>query len=157
VVYLVAMLVGFGLFLGVYRLTAAWARRTADTYVSTRFVSGWFVAALLPIAAGYHLAHFLGYFLTLTPSLLALAAQPLSAPVTVPQGVLPGWFGGLQLAFVVAGHLLAVWIAHALSFEVFTGRLQPLRSQYPFVLVMILYTATSMWIVAQPQANPPFL
>lgn len=157
VVYLFALLAGFALFLGAYRLVSSWARRTADSFVTADFVAGWFAPSLLPIAAGYHLAHFLGYFLSLGPALVAVLDQPFSPPATVPVAVLPGWFGGLQLGFVVLGHLLAVWVAHALSFEVFTGRLQPLRSQYPFVLVMIAYTATSMWIIAQPYTQPPYL
>ena len=67
---------------------------------------------------------------------------------------LPAWFGGLQLAFVVVGHVLAVWVAHARSFALFPGRLQPIRSQYPFVAVMIAFTMSSLWVVAQPFASP---
>ncbi|MFB6143630.1 MAG: hypothetical protein ABEJ30_09855 [Halorientalis sp.] len=156
-VYAVAMVAGFGLFWGVYRAVARWARGTADTYVTARTLAGWFAPSLLPIAAGYHLAHFLGYFLSLAPALLTVLGQPFSPPATVPVAVLPGWFGALQLALVVLGHLLAVWVAHALSFQVFPGRLQPLRSQYPLVLAMVAYTATSMWIVSRPYTPPPFL
>jgi hypothetical protein len=47
-----------------------------------------------------------------------------------------------------------VWVAHARAFELFAGRLQPIRSQYPFVVVMVVYTMTSLWIVAQPFAAP---
>jgi hypothetical protein len=153
-VYLVALVAGFGVFLGAYRLVARWARGTADTYVTADYIAGWFVPSLLPIAAGYHVAHFLGYFLSLAPALFAVVGQPFTTFTTVPVAVLPGWFGALQLAFVVVGHLLAIWVAHALSFELFTGRLQPLRSQYPFVLVMVVYTAISMWIVSQPFTTP---
>ncbi len=156
-VYALALLAGFGLFLGGYRLAARKARETAGTYVSARFIGGWFVGSLLPIAAGYHLAHFLGYFLTLAPALAAALATPLSAATDPRLLVLPGWFGTLQLGFVVLGHLLAVWVAHSLAFEVFDGRLQPIRSQYPFILVMVFYTMTSMWIVAQPYAAPPYV
>jgi hypothetical protein len=154
-VYLAAMIVGFAVFLGVYRAVAAWSRRTANTYVTSDFLQGWFAPSLLPIAAGYHLAHFLGYAISLAPGLLATLRQPLTAFTTLPVGIVPGWFGSLQLLFVVVGHLVAVWVAHGRSFQLFTGRLQPLRSQYPFVLVMIAYTAVSMWIVAQPYTAPP--
>jgi hypothetical protein len=61
----------------------------------------------------------------------------------------------VQLVFVLAGHVFAIWVAHGLSFDLFPGRLQPIRSQYPFTTVMVLYTMTSMWIVAQPYAAPP--
>nr|WP_239640366.1 hypothetical protein [Halogeometricum pallidum] len=144
---------GFACFLAVYRLAARLARRTADTYVTARFVAGWFAPALVPIAAGYHLAHFLGYFLGLFPAFVAVVSTPLSPPAAVPVLVLPSWFGAVQLAVVVGGHLVAVWVAHARSFDVFPGRLQPLRSQYPFVAVTVLYTVISLWVVAQPVAE----
>lgn len=153
-VHLATVFAGFALVLGTYRLAARLARRTADSYVTARFIAGWFAPSLLPIAAGYHLAHFLDYFLGLAPALATVALDPLSPPLAVPTLAVPSWFGGLQLAFVVVGHLLAVWVAHARSFELFPGRLQPIRSQYPSVVVMIVYTMTSLWVVAQPFASP---
>ncbi|MFD1514879.1 hypothetical protein ACFSBT_16485, partial [Halomarina rubra] len=156
-VYLGALLAGFGLFFGVYRLAARFARRTAGSYVATAELDRRFAVALLPIAAGYHLAHFLGYFLTLSPALVAVLGSPLSPPSNLVVAVLPGWFGGVQLACVVVGHLVGVWVAHGVAFETFTGRLQPLRSQYPYVVVMVAYTTTSLWLLMQPYDAPPFL
>jgi hypothetical protein len=152
--YLLGLLGGFGLFVAVYRGAARWSRRTAESTVSTRYVAAWFVPALLPIAAGYHVAHFLGFLLRLAPSLGAAATSPLSPPQVGFLG-LPGWYGSLQLVFVLAGHVFAIWVAHGLSFDLFPGRLQPIRSQYPFTGVMVLYTMTSMWIISQPYATPP--
>jgi hypothetical protein len=48
-------------------------------------------------------------------------------------------------------------VAHATAFELFPSRLQAVRSQYGVTLVMVLYTMTSLWIVAAPYAPPPFL
>ncbi|WP_238392261.1 hypothetical protein [Halorussus amylolyticus] len=157
VVYPAAMLVGFGLFLGAYRLAARYSRTTADTYLTPEAIGRRFAPSLLPIAAGYHLAHFLGYFISLSPALFAALADPVSPPLNPLLIVLPGWFGSLAVAFVLLGHLLAVWVAHATAYEVFPGRLQAVRSQYPFVVVMVLYTMTSLWIVAAPDATPPFV
>ncbi|EMA43235.1 hypothetical protein [Halococcus saccharolyticus] len=156
-VYLGTAIAGFGCFLYVYRVAARWSRRTADTYVTARYLRDWFAPALVPIAAGYHLSHFLGYFLSLSPALIAVATQPLAPPAAIQTLVLPAWFGTLQLVFVLAGHMLAVWVAHARSFAIFPGRLAPIRSQYPFVLVMVFYTVLSMWIVGQPYTPPPYL
>ncbi|PSP97595.1 hypothetical protein BRC94_09880, partial [Halobacteriales archaeon QS_5_70_17] len=156
-VYLAAAVGGFAAFLGAYRGAARLARRTADSYVSARAIERRFAPALVPIAAGYHLAHFSGYLLTLAPALAATLAAPLSPPATVPALVLPGWFGNVQLAFVVLGHVLAVWVAHTVAFDTFVGRLQPIRSQYPYILVMTAYTMTSMWLLAQPYAELPYL
>jgi hypothetical protein len=148
---------GFALFLAAYRGASRLARRTAGSYVAAETIARRFVPALVPIAAGYHLAHFSGYLLTLSPALAATLASPLSPPATLPAFVLPGWFSGVQLAFVVLGHVLAVWVAHTIAFDTFVGRLQPIRSQYPYILVMTAYTMTSMWLLAQPYAPPPYL
>jgi hypothetical protein len=152
-VYLVAIVAGFGAFLGVYRAAARGVRRTAGTYVTGAAIERRFAPALLPIAAGYHLAHYVGYVIGLSPALVAAVTNPLSSPA-LRAVVLPDWFGAVALALVVLAHLVAVWVAHAIAFDVFPGRLQPIRSQYPFVVVMIAYTATSMWIVSQPFARP---
>nr|WP_303646999.1 hypothetical protein [Haloarchaeobius salinus] len=154
-VYVAGIVAGYALFLGVYRFAARVGRRTAESYVSAGTVERRFVGSLVPIAAGYHLAHFLGYFLTFVPTLEVLALDPFTPPQNVPVAVLPDWFGSLGLAFVVLGHLLAIWVAHSIAFETFTGRLQPIRSQYPFALVMVFYTMTSMWLLGQPYVAPP--
>lgn len=153
VVYAGTMIGGFVVFLLVYRTAARLARRTGQSYVAPRVIEERFVISLLPIAAGYHLAHYLGYFLSLLPALATVLVHPFNPPT--PQVlVLPDWFGQLQLLFVLCGHLFAVWVAHATAFELFSGRLQPIRSQYPLIVVMILYTVTSMWIVLQPYTTP---
>ncbi len=155
--YLVVAIAGFLAFLGIYRLAARVSRRTAGSFVSVSVIERRFVWALVPIAAAYHLAHFLGYFVTFVPTLTGIAANPLAPPPSPQIAVLPDWWGGVQLALVILGHLVAIWVAHAIAFETFTGKLQPIRSQYSFAVVTICYTMTSMWIIAQPYSPPPFL
>jgi hypothetical protein len=156
-VYVAVLLAGFGLFLGVYRLAARRVRETADTYVTAGAIERWFAPALLPIAAGYHLAHFLGYFLGLAPALAAVATSPFAPPASPLALVLPGWFGSVKLLFVLGGHVLAIWVAHSLAFELFPGVLAAIRSQYPSVVVMVFYTMTSLWVITQPYAPPPYV
>lgn len=155
-VYVVAIAVGFLVFLGGYRYAAAWSRATADTYVAASFLRRWFTPSLVPIAAGYHIAHFLGFFLSLAPVVAAVSLAPFAPPAVEPL-TLPVWFATSQLLFVLGGHLLAVWVAHARSFELFPGVLAPIRSQYPFIVLMVFYTMTSMWVVAQPFVQPPYV
>ncbi len=155
--YFLTLLGGYGLFFGVYRLAARRVRESTETYVTTAFLERYFAPALLPIAAGYHLAHFLGYFLSLLPALVAVLPYPLSIPPSGQVLLLPGWFELLQLGVVLGGHILAVWVAHARSFDLFPGVLTPIRSQYPITVAMIVYTMASMWVVIQPFAEPPFV
>jgi hypothetical protein len=155
-VYPAALVAGAGVFWGLYLLAARLARRTAPTYVDVATLVRRFAPPLLAVAAGYHLAHFLGYFVALLPPLALAVTTPLATvePAVV---VLPGWFGTVAVAGVLVGHVLAVLAAHATAFEVFPGRMQAIRSQYPFVAVMVLYTVVSLWIVTRPEVAPPYL
>ena len=153
--YLAVLAGGFGLFLGGYRLSSRLSRRTGDTYLSTSLIARRFAPSLLAIAAGYHLAHYLGFLLSLAPAIVALAATPLSTPLQVPVLSLPGWFDLVGMAAILLGHVLAVWVAHATAYDLFPGRLQAVRSQYPFIAVMVFYTMTSLWLLAQPEVPTP--
>jgi len=156
--YLGTYLGGATLFYLAYRTASRIGRSRAATYLSTDYLARRFAPALLPIAAGYHLAHNLGSVLVLAPTLAAVGASPLSPPASPPQlASLPSWFGGLELAAVLLGHLLAVWVAHATAYDLFPSRLQAVRSQYGVTAVMIGYTMLSLWIVAEPYVPPPFI
>jgi hypothetical protein len=159
VAYAGAYLGGAALFYGAYRAAAAGlGRRRTDTYLSVDSLARRFAPALLPIAAGYHLAHNLGAVLTLAPTLAAVAAAPLTPPLNPPRlAGLPAWISGLELACVLLGHLLAVWVAHAIAYDTFPSRLQAVRSQYGVTAVMVCYTMLSLWIVAEPYVAPPFV
>ncbi|MFD1512155.1 hypothetical protein [Halomarina rubra] len=157
VLYPLALAVGFGVFYGAYRLAAKYGRRYADSLLTTDELARRFAPSLLAIAAGYHVAHYLGYFLSLSPSLFGALSNPLSPPAPALALVLPAWFGGVGLAFVLLGHVLAIWVAHTTAFDVFPSRLQAIRSQYPLTAVMILYTMTSLLIVSQPAVEVPYL
>lgn len=156
-VYIGGLVTGFAMFWGGYQLAIQRARVHANSHLSHPVLAERFVVSLLPIAAGYHLAHFLGYFLTWTPTLFTAILPPFHPELTPVILTLPAWFGGMKLLFILGGHLLAIWVAHSIAFELFPGRLQAIRSQYAIVAVMILYTMTSLWIVVQPYVTPLYL
>ena len=155
-VYLGVLGVGFSLFLAVFFLAVSAGRRLADTYVTPAATLAAFTPSLLAIAAGYHLAHNLGTTLTLLPALVVGIADPLGAGAP-PTLAVPSWFGGVGVVSVLAGHLLAVWMAHTAAYDLFPDRTQAIRSQYGLTLVMIAYTMVSLWIVTTPGGAPPFV
>lgn len=156
VLYPLALVTGFTAAWGLYLLAARIARRTAPTYLSAATIGRRFGPSLLAIAAGYHLAHFLDYFLSLVPALVLAVTAPFA---TVDPGILvvPGWFGVVAVASVLGGHVLAVLVAHATAFELFPDRLQAVRSQYPVAAAMVAYTMVSLWVVTRPEQTPPFV
>jgi hypothetical protein len=125
-------------------------------------LAGLFVLSLVPIAIAYHLAH---YF-----NLLAIAGQFIIPLSSDPFGY--GWdlFGTtlyridiglidarfvwyLSVAAIVVGHIIAVWIGHAIAYSAFCKNIAR-RSQYPMLALMIGYTILSLWILAQPIIEP---
>ncbi|WP_224336945.1 hypothetical protein [Haloprofundus halobius] len=165
--YLGVYVLGYLAFLRVYWWSARLARRYAETYYGVEYLAERFAPSLLAIAAGYHLAHNLGVLLSLSPTLLDVggstlvdlatlsAISPPQNPLTLAS--LPSWFGGLELFFVLLGHLVAVWVAHAVAYDLFPDRLQAIHSQYGVTVVMVLYTMASLWIVSEPPATPPYI
>ena len=157
VVYTGLLIAGFAVFFGAYWSASLLSRRYTGTYVTARQIAFRFAGPLLAIAAGYHLAHYVELVVSLSPALLMVASAPLSPPANPLTLAPPGWFDGLNIAFVLVGHVVGIWAAHATAFEVFASRLVAIRSQYPFIAVMIGYTVLSLWILSLPGATPPFL
>jgi hypothetical protein len=61
------------------------------------------------------------------------------------------------MGLVVTGHVIAVWIAHTAAYELLSGRLAAIKSQYGITLVMVGYTMISLWVVTTPVVEPPFI
>lgn len=58
------------------------------------------------------------------------------------------WYS--QVALIVAGHVVAVYLAHAIALRSGRDPKRALRSQYPMLALMVLYTVLSLWISSQP-------
>ena len=156
-VYATILVGGFAAFYLAFLGAARVATRQVATTRTPRTLAVAFAPSLLIIAAGYHLAHYVGFFISLSPSLVTALASPLSAPANPVVFTLPAWVSALNIAFVLGGHLVAIWVAHSTAYQLFPSRLQAIRSQYPFVAVMIGYTAASLWLISLPTASPAFL
>ncbi|SER93178.1 hypothetical protein SAMN04489841_0081 [Natrinema salaciae] len=156
-VYLLLLVGGFGFFWKVYWIAIDRTRDRAETYLSREYLGLRLAAPLLAIAAGYHFAHYIGFGLSLWPSLVDALAMPLHPPPNPTRYALPGWFGYVEIAGILLGHLLAVWVTHTVSFDLFPGKLQAIRSQYPLIVVMIFFTMVSLYLVSQGSTSPPYV
>ncbi len=118
-----------------------------------------FVYSLVPIALAYHIAHFFSYLLIQGQMVVPLASDPFgfgwdllgTASYRVNLTLVNAravWF--VSLFAIVLGHVLAVYVAHVMALRLFPSRVTAVRSQYPMLVLMVLYTATSLWIIAQP-------
>lgn len=157
IIYTLLFVVGYVVFFSAYWYASILSRRRTGTYITGKRIAYRFAPSLLAIAAGYHLAHYTGLAISLSPALGMAVVSPLSPPANPLTLSPPGWFEGLSIAYVLIGHLVAIWAAHATAYDLFSSRLVAIRSQYPFTVVMIGYTVISLWILSLSGATPPYL
>jgi hypothetical protein len=148
----------FVLFVGAFALAAYLTQRigsdAADgtTSRSLGHVAGTYAPTLLPIAAGYLVAHYLTLVIQGIIWLPLLIVDPLAVtPVLdwIPTAFI--WY--LSVAAIVGGHIAAVVLAHRLALRDHAAR--PILAGLPLVLLMIGYTVLSLWIIAQPIVVEP--
>jgi hypothetical protein len=118
-----------------------------------------FIPTLLPIALAYHVAHYLSYLLVAGQVVIPLASDPLgrgwdlfgTARYQIAVGVVGARFAWYtSVIVIVAGHVLAMYVAHRLALARFSTPRLARRSQYPLAALMVGYTMLSLWILAQP-------
>jgi hypothetical protein len=118
-----------------------------------------FALTLVPIALVYNAAHNYSYLTIQSQALIPLLADPLGKgwnllPTAGFQasfalaGASTVWY--MQIVLIVLGHVVAVYLAHLRAGERFRTAQRALLSQYPMLVLMVLYTMTSLWILAQP-------
>lgn len=114
---------------------------------------GAYAATLLPIAAGYLVAHYLTLVIQGVVWLPVLLADPLNtvAPLLdfIPTSAI--WY--LSVGAIVLGHVVAVVLAHRLALRDAPQR--AVLAGLPLVLLMIGYTVLSLWIIASPITVDP--
>lgn len=126
---------------------------------ATRETVTLFAYTLVPIALVYNAAHNYSYLVVQAQGIFPALADPLghgthiySANGFQPSFLLAGaavvWY--LQIVLIVLGHVIAVYLAHLRAEERFADVRAALLSEYPMLALMILYTMTSLWILAQP-------
>ena len=146
-------------FAAVYLLFARWMAWMADDQLTTGTVARLFVLSLVPIAIAYHLAHYFTYLLVQGQLLIRLASDPLGIgwnlfgtaryrPEIGIVGARAVWY--TAVIAIVLGHVVAVYVAHAVALREFRDRRAALRSQLPMLVLMVGYTVVSLWIIAQP-------
>jgi hypothetical protein len=108
-----------------------------------------FALTLVPIALAYNAAHNFSYLTVqsqrLIPLIPGLGGYQVSFVLANAALV---WY--VQVVLIVIGHVIAVYLAHLRAGERFRSAKNALLSQYPMLLLMVGYTMTSLWILAQP-------
>ncbi|MBO0682757.1 MAG: hypothetical protein J2P45_06340 [Candidatus Dormibacteraeota bacterium] len=122
-----------------------------------------FALTLVPIALVYDAAHYYTYVTVTAQGIIPVLGDPLERgwhllpvnPVFTPNLILAQaafvWYA--EVVLIVIGHVIAVYLAHLRAGEAFKRARLVLLSQYPMLLLMVGYTMTSLWILAQPTTS----
>jgi hypothetical protein len=147
------------LFLGAY-LGISWIMsRVASSRPSALEVARSFALTLVPIAIGYHLAHYLVFLLVQGQYIIPLLSDPFgrgwnllgTAGYRVDialAGARFAWY--TAVGAIVTGHVLAVYLAHVRAISVFAAPRVALATQVPLTALMVLYTCIGLSITAEP-------
>lgn len=116
-----------------------------------------FLGSLVPIALAYTVAHYFTLLLTQGQFAVRLASDPfgrgwdllgtvdfqpdlaLLTPNTV-------WY--VQVAALVAGHVLGLLLAHDRAVALFRSAQTAVRTQYALLALMVLYTVGGLWLLS---------
>jgi hypothetical protein len=127
---------------------------------------GTLALSIMPISLGFHFAHYLTALLVNGQYAIVAAGDPFGAS----QGVLAmghsdvttsflGTYEGAraiwnaQTAGIVAGHVLAVLLAHELARRAIPDRRAAVLSQLPLAAAMVAYTLLGLWLLSTPAAG----
>ena len=135
-----------------------WTTAPPESEVSLQQLLKHFVMTLLPIAIAYHLAHYLSYLLIAGQLIIPLISDPFGLGwnifntnnYRIDIGIINSksmW--NITLASVIGGHTLSMFLCHARTNQMHISANKTFI-QLPMVILMILYTGASLWILAQP-------
>ncbi len=155
----IALVAAPALFLGVYYLFCMLMRAMSGSALTTGEFARLFVLSLVPIAIGYHVAHYFSFLFIQGQRIIPLLSDPFgmgwnlwgTAGYKVDIGIIGAkttWYA--SIAAIVIGHICAVYLAHVTALRALENRFAAVRSQYPMLLLMVGYTMVSLWIIAQP-------
>jgi hypothetical protein len=154
---LIGLAAGMGLVYALYRLGVAGARTVGGGFSSER-LAGTFVHSLVPIALAYVSAHYLTFLLFQGQAIVFLVSDPLgdgsdlfgTADRAIDYGVIGStatWYW--QVAFVVAGHVAGLTLAHDRAIAIYDRVEEAVRSQYWMLAVMVAFTSLALWLLSQ--------
>jgi hypothetical protein len=119
------------------------------------------IPSLLPIAMVYQFAHYSTYLFINGQQIIALVSDPFgygwdlfgTRNYTIFRSLdyLAVWH--YQVSLIVLGHILAVYVAHKIALKVLQGHKTAIRSQYPMMMLMVIYTIVGLWLLSTPSVG----
>jgi hypothetical protein len=146
-------------YLGLYSAFVWFAKRLAESSIPLRCLALGFAYSLIPIAFAYNASHYFSLVVTQGLQILRLISDPFGfgwnlfgtvhwfdAPVFLNAQAI--WHS--QVALIVLGHILGVYVAHVKALQLFPNMRRALVSQLPMLILMMLFTTIGLWILSLP-------
>ena len=151
-----------GLAAAVALVAAIWAAgmagmKTTEAAPTRRALARAFGHALIPIAAGYLVAHYFSLLVYSGQNVWPLLNDPLGegsdlfggAAAGVDYGVVSAtaiWY--VQVGALVTGHVAALVLAHDRALELYGSAREATRSQIVMLLLMVAFTCLGLWLLS---------
>jgi hypothetical protein len=128
-----------------------------ETVPNRRTLARRFAHTLIPIAAGYLVAHYFSLLAYNGQDLWRLASDPLghgsdlfgAAQHNIDYGIVSAtgiWY--VQVGALVAGHVAALVLAHDRALELYGSPRAATRSQVVMLLLMVAFTCLGLWLLS---------
>lgn len=126
-------------------------------------VFGVFALSVVPIAFGYHFAHYLPIFLVDIQYALKAVSDPLArgwdlfGTADIPiitsflsarSQVIAIWYA--QMTIIVGAHVAGIYIAHSLALRLAPRTKSTIIGQAPLTALMVGYTLFGLWLLSAP-------
>ena len=148
-----------------FRLFCALQAMSASAPLNGKTITQQFCLALLPIALFYNVCHYFTLFLGQWRQVLALVSDPLGrgwhllpalptfSETTPAQSLINmGYIWHAQVLLILVGHLLSVYITHAISVRHRSTARTTVVSELPLLVLTIVLTISGLWILSLPLA-----
>jgi hypothetical protein len=143
----------------IYMFCMALAKLLTGSSLTVMQLSLRFAYSLLPIALVYNITHYYTLIFTQGVKVVSMLSDPFGwgwnlfgtaglwrAPIIPDVAVV--WH--TQVGLIVLGHVISVYIGHRIALRTFTTARQATLSQLPLLVLMMAFTASGLWILAQP-------
>jgi len=149
-------------YLAVYLAFIAASRLAAGSDKDLRTLALAFTLSLVPIAFVYNVTHYFTLLVSQGTQIVRIASDPFgwhwhlfgtamrsTDPVILDAGAV--WH--TQVALILIGHVLGVYLSHLEALHVFRGARRAVVSQLPMLFLMIIFTTVGLWILSLPIAG----
>jgi hypothetical protein len=135
------------------------AKLVAGSDTPVRTLALRFALTLVPIAFVYNVTHYFTMMLAQGFQIVRMISDPFNLgwnlfgtglwdipPIALDAGTV--WH--TQVAFILAGHVVSVYLAHVEALKDFANTRRAMLSQLPMLALMVVFTTLGLWILSLP-------